>query len=92
MTDQIVGAEAAARRDRWAAEGRSKVTHPRFGSIVVPHCSRLGALKNAAELWGVHWMEISDAEVWAAAPEDGPVVTPADHINAAIAALKGERK
>lgn len=92
MSDQIIEPAAAARRDRWTAKGISKVTHPRFGAIVVPHASRLSALKNAAELWGVDWLEIRDAEVWAASPEDGAAERPEDHINAAIAALKGEGK
>lgn len=94
MTRPHVSAEAAARRDRWAAPGRAKVTHPRFGSVVVPHCSALGATKNAAEYWGVHWLEISDAEVRAATPEDGRAVCPRDFIADAMEALKnkGEKK
>lgn len=65
-----------ARETRWNAPGRSKVTHPQYGSVVVPHSSNLCALMNAAEYWGCGWMDIRDAEVWAAGPGDGPLVKP----------------
>lgn len=45
-----------SRRERWAAPGTAKVTHPAHGSVVVPHRSNYSALLNAAEVWGaVGW-------------------------------------
>ena len=40
------------RENRWNAKGRACVTHPKYGSVVVPHSSNLAALMNAAEYWG----------------------------------------
>ena len=56
-------AEERNRAERWNAPGRSKVTHPKYGTIVVPHRSNLSAIINAAEVWGCDWVEILDAEV-----------------------------
>lgn len=64
------------RENRWAAKGRSKVTHPRYGSVVVPHHSNFSAIVNAAEYWGCDWMELLNAQVWRAEPGDGPAVIP----------------
>lgn len=36
------------RENRWNAKGRACVTHPKYGSVVVPHSSNLAALMNAA--------------------------------------------
>ena len=67
----------AARARRWLAPGKSRVTHPLYGAVIVPHCSNLAAIENAAEYWHCDLMEIiHDASVWAVAPEDGPVVRP----------------
>lgn len=71
-----------ARETRWNAPGRSKVTHPQYGSVVVPHSSNLCALMNAAEYWGCDWMDIRDAEVWAAGTGDGPLVKPKEFCKA----------
>lgn len=65
-----------SREERWNAKGRACVVHPERGTVVVPHSSNLAALLNAAEYWGCSWLEIRDAEVWAARPEDGPAVKP----------------
>ena len=62
-------AQARARFHRWQAPGRARVEHPAHGSVVVPHCSNLAALLNAAEVWGCNWVEILDAQVWAAQGE-----------------------
>ncbi len=70
--DQIV---ERARRERWAAGGVARVTHPAHGSVVVPHRSNLAALMNAAEVWGCDWSEITGAEV-RAAPGETPVKMP----------------
>ena len=43
------------RENRWNAKGRACVTHPKYGSVVVPHSSNLAALMNAAEYWGCDW-------------------------------------
>lgn len=65
-----------SREERWNAKGRACVVHPERGTVVVPHSSNLAAPLNAAEYWGCSWLEIRDAEVWAARPEDGPAVKP----------------
>lgn len=54
------------RRQRWAAKGRVRVTHPNHGSVVVPNSSNFVALLNAAEVWGCDWLEIRDAEIQSA--------------------------
>jgi hypothetical protein len=64
-TEQL---EERSRRERWRAKGRSRVTHPAHGSVVVPHGSNFAALLNAADVWGCDWLEIRGAEVWAAEP------------------------
>ena len=69
-------AEARSRAERWNARGRSRVEHPKYGAVVVPHSSNLAALMNAAEYWGCDWLEIRDAKVLAAAPGDGPEAAP----------------
>ena len=46
-------AEERARFHRWNVPGKSRVTHPDHGSVVVPHISNLAAIMNAAEVWGV---------------------------------------
>ena len=69
-----------SRVERWNAPGRSRVVHPKYGSVVVPHSSNLTALLNAAEYWGCDWLEIRDAEVLATKPGDGPVVKPREFI------------
>ena len=69
-----------SREERWNDPGRSRVVHPKYGSVVVPHSSNLTALLNAAEYWGCDWLEIRDAEVLATKPGDGPVVKPREFI------------
>ena len=68
-------AKERARRARWEAKALAKVIHPAYGAVVVPCSSPLGAVKCAAEYWHCKWAEITDAEVWAAKPEDGPAVS-----------------
>lgn len=65
-----------SRRERWAAPGTAKVTHPAHGSVVVPHRSNYSALLNAAEVWGCSWLEIRDATVMLATPGEPPVPMP----------------
>lgn len=62
------------REQRWAAPSCARVEHPKYGRIVVPHYSNFAAVLNAAEYWGCDWVEIINAEVWRAEPEDGPAV------------------
>lgn len=62
------------REQRWNTPGRAKVVHPKHGSVVVPHYSNFAAVLNAAEYWNCDWLEIINAEVWRAEPEDGPAV------------------
>lgn len=64
------------RRSRWSARTIARVTHPQYGTIVVPHMSNFSALLNAADVWGCHWLKISDAQVSVAEPNDKPVRSP----------------
>ena len=50
--------ERRSRAERWTAHGKSRVTHPRYGSVVVPHRSKLTAIENAAEFWRCDVTEI----------------------------------
>ena len=63
-------AEERSRIHRGQVPGRSRVVHPAHGAVVVPHTSNLGAIMNAAEVWGCDWAEITDAEVWAVDPSE----------------------
>ena len=49
-----------ARESRWRAKTCSRVVHPRFGEVIVPHTSNYAAMLNAAEYWGCDWLEIID--------------------------------
>ena len=70
------GVKERARRHSWRAQGKARVVHKKFGSIVVPCSSKLTALMNAAEVWHCGWTELREAEVWAADMEDVPVSMP----------------
>lgn len=55
----------------------SRVVHPRFGEVIVPHTSNYAAMLNAAEYWGCDWLEIiDDVEVLAVGPDAVPVKMP----------------
>ena len=60
---QMESARERARIYAWSAGIFSKVTHPRYGSVVVPHRSNYSAICCAAEVWGCDWSEILDATV-----------------------------
>lgn len=68
-----------ARIHRWNVPGKSRVTHPAHGSVVVPHTSNLAAVMNAAEVWGCDWAEILDAEAWAVDPSEPVAEMPAHY-------------
>lgn len=68
--------KAMARARRWTAPGKARVDHPKYGSVIVPCCSKLGAIENAAEFWHVDWLAIHDAEVMFVEPDAGPVRRP----------------
>ena len=72
---------------RWNVPGKSKVTHPEHGSVVVPHTSNLAAVMNAAEVWGCDWVKILDAEVWAVDPSE-PVEEMPAHCKARAVNMK----
>lgn len=72
----LADAERRTRECRWNALARARVVHPVYGVVVVPHCSNLAAIQNAAEVWRCDWLEIRDAQVWAAEPGDAPVKMP----------------
>lgn len=66
-----------ARESRWKVKTCSRVVHPRFGEVIVPHTSNYAAMLNAAEYWGCDWLEIiDDVEVWAVGPDAVPVKMP----------------
>lgn len=69
-------------------KSRACVTHPKYGSVVVPHSSNLAALMNAAEYWGCDWSEITDASVMVAKPGDGPAVKPKEFCNLVASDLR----
>lgn len=82
--------------ERWATDGVARVTHPKYGSVIVPHCSNYSAVRNAAEFWGCDWLEITRAQVWATDAEDKPIrIRPAylldsnDYKGAAMSFCKG---
>lgn len=53
----LADAEKRAREHRWNVPGRSRVSHPAHGTVVVPHSSNLAAIMNAAEVWRVEeWL------------------------------------
>lgn len=62
------------------------MVHPKYGEVVVPHSSNLAAVMNAAEYWGCDWSSITDAKVWLAEPEDGPVVMPREFLREGLPA------
>ena len=72
----LAAAEERQRESRWAATGRSRVVHPVYGTVVVPHASNLAAVMCAAEVWRCDWAELSDAKVWRAGPGDVAVKMP----------------
>lgn len=48
---------------RWSAPSKAKVTHPMWGSVIVPCSSGLAAVQCAAEIWNVDPVQIMDARV-----------------------------
>ena len=69
-------ARKLARERRWTYQGKARVEHPKYGSVIVPHGSNFSAIMNAAEYWRCDWLEISkEARVWAC-DQSLPVVRP----------------
>ncbi len=86
-------AKESARDRRWLAAGRAKVTHPSYGSVVVPHLSKLAAIENAAEFWRVDWLDIvKDCAVMLALPEDGKVRRPKEYYTERIRNRQTEKE
>lgn len=73
---RLLSAEERQRKNRWTAAGRSRVIHPVYGAVVVPHASNWAAIMNAAEVWRCDWAKITDAQVLAAEPGDVAVKMP----------------
>lgn len=70
---QLEAAQERASIYAWSAGIFSKVTHPHYGSVVVPHRSSFSAICCAAEVWGCDWSEVLDATVtW---PDPGDKIT-----------------
>lgn len=77
MEFSVERAKAAAREQRWRAPARSRVSHPKYGSVIVPHASNLAATMNAAEFWHCDLMEIiSEAKVDWIPQNQGPLRKP----------------
>lgn len=56
-------ADERAANERWEAKPKARVTHPVWGSVIVPCSSTLAAIFCAAEVWGVDWAQIINAKV-----------------------------
>ena len=59
--DQAARQEKNARRRQktlWDAKLQARVTHPKYGEVVVPCHSPLAAIECAAQVWGTTWSEI----------------------------------
>lgn len=56
-------ADERAANERWAAKSKARVTHPMWGSVIVPRSSTLAAIFCAAEVWNIDWTQIIDAKV-----------------------------
>ena len=90
--NDIEAAERRARELRWMAPGRSRVTHPELGSVIVPHCSNVAAVENAAEFWGVNWLEITaQTKVELCRQDEGPLIVPREFVQALRAMKRGEK-
>lgn len=61
--DRIRAADAREANGRWAAKSKARVTHPMWGSVIVPCSSPLAAVHCAAEVWGVDWLQVINAKV-----------------------------
>ena len=65
--EQRKRAELASKRNAkalWSAKLQARVSHPKYGEVVVPCHSPLAAVECAAEAWGTTWSEIhKEAEV-----------------------------
>ena len=72
----LAAAEERQRESRWSAPERSRVVHPKYGTVVVPHASNLAAVMCAAEVWRCDWAKITNAKVMVAEPGDVPVKMP----------------
>lgn len=74
---RFAAAKERARRARWLAKTKSRVSHPRYGAVIVPHLSKLAAIENAAEFWKCKPSEISDGATVSWVPDsEGPVRRP----------------
>ena len=75
--DYLPQAESTARALRWLAGGKAKVTHEKYGSVIVPSKSNLTAVENAAEFWRCSvWEIIGTAKVELVPDTVGPVRRP----------------
>lgn len=79
---RYLGALRRARERRWTYPGKSRVEHPKYGSVIVPHGSSFAAMLNAAEYWGADVREIlGAARVWEC-DQSLPVVRPKEFCGA----------
>lgn len=66
-----------ARAHRWLARGKARVTHGKYGSVILPSSSKLTALENAAEFWKCDIGELFGTAKVERVPDDaGPVRRP----------------
>lgn len=62
-SDEWAKALLRERDYRWSAQGKARVTHPQYGTVIVPSGSNFSAVLCAAEVWNCDWSEIMDASV-----------------------------
>lgn len=77
----MTNAQKRERVRRWTAPGKCTVTHPKYGTVCVPHASNFAAIENAAEFWHTTPLNIIDASVMAYQDGDGPVRIPSEFSN-----------
>lgn len=53
-----------ARESRWKAKTCSRVVHPRFGEVIVPHTSNYAAFPKGTNFAAVTNAQITQAENW----------------------------
>lgn len=62
---QNAAAQKRSKRERWDFPKKARVTHPKYGEVIVPAKSRYCAILCAAEIWGCKFEDIHNAQVWA---------------------------
>lgn len=56
-------AQLRAYWERWSKTAKARVTHPVFGSVIVPCGSCFASILCAADIWNVPFVSLLDARV-----------------------------